>query len=85
MTDVDLSDFIDGVYVASVVPELWPQVLRDFARLAVSKVAALVADLRGTPDLPLYLIRFRPWDGADPRAELAATDQLTDDDVAAKG
>ena len=43
MTDVDLSDFIDGVYEASVVPELWPQVLRDFARLADSKVAALVA------------------------------------------
>lgn len=44
---------------------------------------ALVADLRGTPDLPLYRIRFRPWSGVDPRAELAAADELTDEDVAA--
>ncbi len=45
-------------------------------------VEALVADLRGTAELPLYRIRFRPVDGPDPRAELAATATLTDDDVA---
>ena len=46
-------------------------------------VEALVADLRGTPDLPLYRIRFRAVAGPDPRAELAASAALTDDDVAA--
>jgi hypothetical protein len=46
-------------------------------------VADLVADLRGTPDLPLYRIRFRPAGGPDPRAELAAAAALSDDDVAA--
>lgn len=46
-------------------------------------VEALVADLRGTPDLPLYRIRFHVVAGPDPRAELAASAELTDDDVAA--
>jgi biotin operon repressor len=44
---------------------------------------ALVNDLRGDPALPLYRIRFRPLDGPDPRAELAATAALTDADAAA--
>jgi hypothetical protein len=34
--------------------------------------AALIADLRGTPDLDLYRIRFHAVEGPDPRAELAA-------------
>lgn len=46
-------------------------------------VEALVADLRGTPDLPLYRIRFHVVDGPDPRAELAASSDLTPEDVAA--
>lgn len=46
-------------------------------------VDALVADLRGTPDLPIYRIRFHAVAGPDPRAELAATATLTDEDVAA--
>ena len=33
-------------------------------------VDALVADLRGPPDLPLYRIRFHVVDGPDPRDEL---------------
>ena len=41
-------------------------------------VAALVADLRGTPDLPVYRIRFRLADGPDPRSELAAAADLSD-------
>ena len=48
-------------------------------------VRAAVADLRADPDLPLYCIRFRAVDGADPRDELARTDGLTDADVAAIG
>ena len=46
-------------------------------------VEALVADLRGTPDLPLYRIRFHAVGGPDPRAELAASAALTDDEVIA--
>ncbi|MGH9274727.1 MAG: hypothetical protein ACRDZU_08785 [Acidimicrobiales bacterium] len=46
-------------------------------------VEALVADLRGTPDLPLYRIRFHAVAGPDPRAELAASAELTADDIAA--
>jgi hypothetical protein len=45
--------------------------------------AALVADLRGTPDLDLYRIRFHLVEEPDPRAELAASDALTDDDIVA--
>jgi len=38
---------------------------------------ALIADLRGTPELDLYRIRFHPVDAPDPRAELAADAALT--------
>src|SRR4029077_16069773 len=44
--------------------------------------SALIADLRGTPDLDLYRIRFHLVDEPDPRAELAATASLSDDDIA---
>jgi hypothetical protein len=43
---------------------------------------ALRADLRGTDGDPVYLLRVRPADGPDPRAELAADDDLTPADVA---
>ena len=39
--------------------------------------AALIADLRGTPDLDLYRIRFHVVDEPDPRAVLAADAVLT--------
>jgi hypothetical protein len=42
----------------------------------------LLADLRGTPDLPIYRIRFRLADGPDPRDELAADEALTEVDRA---
>jgi len=38
--------------------------------------ASVVADLRGTPELDLYRVRFHLVDEADPRAELANDDQL---------
>jgi hypothetical protein len=44
---------------------------------------ALVADLRGDPDLPLYRIRFKRVDAPDPRDVLAATATLTSDETAA--
>jgi hypothetical protein len=40
------------------------------------------AALRGDRDLPIYRIRFQLAQGPDPRAELAATAALTDDDRA---
>lgn len=44
---------------------------------------ALVADLRGTPDLPLYRVRFRPVGGPDPRSALADAADLTREEVTA--
>ena len=44
--------------------------------------AALVADLRGTPDLDLYRIRFHVVDEPDPRSLLAEAGELSDADVA---
>lgn len=41
--------------------------------------AALLGDLRGTPELPLYRIRFHAVHDPDPRDELAATPTLTDE------
>ena len=43
---------------------------------------ALRADLRGAEGDPVYLLRVRPAKGPDPRAELAAADDLTPADVA---
>ncbi|MGH3946690.1 MAG: hypothetical protein ACRDSI_16845 [Pseudonocardiaceae bacterium] len=43
--------------------------------------AAMVADLRGAPDLPLYRVRFHHA-GQDPRDALAAHDDLSDAEVA---
>jgi hypothetical protein len=55
---------------------------RDARAAGYPSVDALVADLRGTPDLPLHRIRFHVVDEADPRDELAATAALDADDVA---
>ena len=43
---------------------------------------ALVADLRGTPELDLYRIRFHTVDEPDPRAVLAASGNLDAEDLA---
>lgn len=43
---------------------------------------ALVADLRGPPDLPLYRVRFHAVAGEDPRDVLAADPSLAEADVA---
>jgi len=45
-------------------------------------VEALIGDLRGTPDLDLYRIRFHVVDEPDPRAALAAAAELRDEDLA---
>jgi hypothetical protein len=43
--------------------------------------AAVISDLRGTDDLPIYRVRFHAVPGPDPRDELAAMDVLSDEDV----
>jgi hypothetical protein len=43
---------------------------------------ALVAELRGTAELPIYRIAFELLDGPDPREVLAADAELGPDDVA---
>ena len=48
------------------------------ARLAgYADAAALVGDLRGAPELPVYRVRIRLVDGADPRDELARAGALS--------
>jgi DNA-binding CsgD family transcriptional regulator len=37
------TSFVDRIYEAAVLPEFWPDVLRDFARLAESRHAVLIA------------------------------------------
>ena len=65
--EVDAVDIVDAVATSprpTPRPGLYPS------------AAALVADLRGTPDLDLYRIRFHVVDEPDPRAVLAATGEL---------
>jgi hypothetical protein len=69
--EVESVDVID----ASAITEA------DAAAGLYPSAAALVADLRGTPDLPLHRIRFHVVDEPDPRAELAAADDLTEADL----
>jgi biotin operon repressor len=71
-----LAETVDVVEPADITPEQ----ARD---AGFDSVRALVDDLRGDPALPLYLIRFRPLDTPDPRAELAATVTLTESESAA--
>lgn len=55
----------------------------DAVRSGYPSAAAVLADLRGPPDLPITRIRFHRSAGPDPRATLAADDELTADDVVA--
>jgi hypothetical protein len=54
----------------------------DAKRSGYPSAAAVVADLRGSEDLPIYRVQFHAVQGPDPRDELASTTTLTDDDVA---
>jgi len=51
-------------------------------RAGYPSVAALLDGLNGAPDLPVYRIGFDPVAGPDPRDELAADAELSEDDVA---
>ncbi|MBV9951537.1 MAG: ASCH domain-containing protein [Acidimicrobiia bacterium] len=67
-------DAVDVVEQASITA-------RDARAAGYPSVEALAADLRGTPDLPLYRVRFHVVDGPDPRDELAAAATLGPDEV----
>jgi hypothetical protein len=53
----------------------------DAKRAGFASRAELLGELRGTEDLPTYRVRFRPAADADPRDALAASGELTRDDV----
>ncbi len=53
----------------------------DAKRAGFSSRAELLRELRGATDLPTYRIRFRPAVGPDPRALLAATVTLSEDEI----
>jgi hypothetical protein len=53
----------------------------DARRAGFASVADLVAELRGTDDLPTYRVRFHAADGDDPRDMLAADAALSPSEV----
>jgi hypothetical protein len=69
---VDAVDVVDPARISDA----------DAERAGFSSRVELLAGLPGAFELPTYRIRFRPADGPDPRAILAATVTLSDDDVA---
>jgi hypothetical protein len=70
--EVDQVDMVDPASITR----------RDATRAGYPSVEALTADLRGSPDLPLYRIRFHVAAERDPRDELAAAGTLDPDEVA---
>jgi biotin operon repressor len=74
-----------GMVAAEAVDVIAPDAITaaQAGEAGYSDVAALTADLRGDPALPLYMIRFRWLAEPDPRAELAAQAALTDADAEA--
>jgi hypothetical protein len=71
-----------GIIEADSVEVVDPATITDAEarRSGYESAATLVADLRGTDDLPVYRIEFHLVAEPDPRAELAASDVLSDDD-----
>ena len=73
-----------GIIEAERVDVVTPESItdRDARRSGFASAHAVVANLRGDASMPVYRIQFHMVDEPDPRAELAATDGLTADDVA---
>jgi hypothetical protein len=72
MIEVDAVDVVDESAIDGA----------DVQRAGYPSRDALVADLRGTPDLPIYRVQFHAVQGPDPRDELAADDSFGADDLA---
>jgi hypothetical protein len=76
-----------GRVVVDEVTEVAPSRIRsaDARAAGYPSVAAAVADLRGTPGDPVFLLRLHLADDDDPRAALAATAELSTEDIAEIG
>jgi len=72
-----------GRVVVDEVTEIRPSRIRRVDALAAGypTVTAVVADLRGAPEDPVFLVRLRPADDEDPRALLASTGELSTSDL----
>lgn len=73
-----------GRVVVDEVTEVAPSRIRsaDARAAGYPSVAAAVADLRGTPGDPVFLLRLHLAEDDDPRAALAATAELSTEDIA---
>ena len=67
-------DAVDVVTVADITDE-------DARAAGYPDAASLTTDLRGSPGLPIYRVRFHAVAEPDPRAELAAMAALTVEDL----
>jgi hypothetical protein len=72
-----------GRVVVDEVTETAPSRIRRADALAAGygSVAEAVADLRGTPGDPVFLLRLRPAEDEDPRTVLAESAHLSTEDV----
>ena len=72
-----------GRVVIDEVTEVRPSRIRRVDALAAGyrSVAEAVADLRGAPEDPVFLLRLRPAEDDDPRAVLAESAELSTEDV----
>jgi hypothetical protein len=71
MLEVESVDVIDAAKITNA----------DAKRSGYPSAAAVIADLRGTEDLPIYRVRFHAVHKPDPRDELARATP-TDDEIA---
>jgi hypothetical protein len=72
-----------GRIVVDEVVQVAPSRIRRADALAAgyTSVAEAVADLRGTPGDPVFLLRLRPAEDEDPRAVLADAAELSSSDI----
>ena len=73
-----------GRIVVDAVDVVDPQRITaaDARRAGFASKAAVIAELRGSEDLPTYRIRFHAAEGEDPRSQLAADARLSPEDIA---
>jgi hypothetical protein len=69
IVDVDAVDLVEPGEISDT----------DAVASGYPSAAAVLADLRGSPELPITRIRFHLAPGPDPRAALAADDELDDE------